>query len=52
MPRTYADSQNPGDFVTEDDDGTTREATPEEVEDTLEEWEQLQKDNKGYNDNE
>lgn len=40
MPTTYIDPNDPGSFITEDDDGTTREATPEEAEEQIEQWEQ------------
>jgi hypothetical protein len=36
--KTYCDPEELGSFITEDEDGTTREATPEEVEVILEAW--------------
>ncbi|MBH8574074.1 hypothetical protein I8752_13805 [Nostocaceae cyanobacterium CENA369] len=43
-PKTHLDPEEPGSFVTEDDDGTIREATPEEIEETIKQWEQWEND--------
>ncbi|MHC5935168.1 hypothetical protein [Nostoc sp.] len=50
MPRTYCDPENPGDFVTEEDDGPTRESTQEEIEETVEQWQEWDKGEGDKND--
>ncbi|MBW4645518.1 MAG: hypothetical protein KME23_21450 [Goleter apudmare HA4340-LM2] len=44
MPKTYIDPENAGEFLTEDDDGTVRESTPEEAEEVIEQWNQWDKE--------
>ncbi|BBD60262.1 hypothetical protein NIES2109_30590 [Nostoc sp. HK-01] len=42
-PRTYIDPAD-NDWVTEEDSGETREATPEEIDETIQQWEQYEQD--------